>query len=47
MTKAAILYKGEMTFYSTDGAGNTEQIHVKNEIRTFFNIIYKNKLKMD
>ena len=47
MTKAAILYKGKMTFSSTDGAGKTEQLHVKNEIRTFFNIIYKNKLKMD
>ena len=41
MTKAAILYKGEMTFSSTDGAGKTEQLHVKNEIRTFFNIITK------
>ena len=44
MTKAAILYKGEMTFSSTDGAGKTEQLHVKNEIRTFSNTMYKNKL---
>ena len=46
MTKVAILYKGEMTFSSIDGAGKTEQLHVKNEIRTFFNSIYKTKLKM-
>ena len=26
-------------------AGKTEQLHVKNEIRTFSNNIYKNKLK--
>ena len=36
-----------MTFSSIYGAGKTEQLHVKTEIRTFFNIIYKNKLKMD
>ena len=32
---------------STSGAGKIEQLQVKNEIRTFSNTIYKNKLKMD
>ena len=29
----------------TNGAGKTGQLRVKNEIRSFFNIIHKNKLK--
>ena len=29
------------------GAGKTGQLHVKNEIRTLPNTIYKNKLEMD
>ena len=29
------------------GAGKTEQIHVKNELKIFSNTLYKNKLKMD
>ena len=32
---------------SKNGAGKTGQLHVKNEIRTFSHITYKNKLKMD
>ena len=47
MKKEAIIYNGEKTVSSTSGAGKTRQLHVKkNEIRTFSNIIYKNKLKM-
>ena len=36
------------TVSSTNGAEKTEQAHVKkkNEIRSFLNSIYKNKLKM-
>ena len=30
---------------SINGAGKTEKLHVKNEIRTFFYTIHKNKLK--
>ena len=33
---------------STNGAGKTGQLHVKNnKIRSFFNTIQKNKLKMN
>ena len=32
---------------SINGARKTGQLHVKSEIRTFFNTIHKNKLKMD
>ena len=35
------------TVSSVSGAGKIEQLQVKNEIRTFSNTIYKNKLKMD
>ena len=38
------------TVSSISGAGKTGQLHVKvkkNEITTFSNTIYKNKLKMD
>ena len=35
------------TVSSINGAGKTGQLNVKNEIRTFFSTIYKNKLKMD
>ena len=32
---------------STNGAGKTGQLHVKkNEVRSFFDIIYKNNLNM-
>ena len=32
---------------STDGAGKLGQLHVKNEVTSFFNSIHKNKLDMD
>ena len=41
------IYNGENTVSSISGAGKTGQLHVKEEIRTFYNIIYKTKLKMD
>ena len=47
MTKEAKIYNGEKTVPSISGAGKTEQLHVKNKIRTFSNTIHKNKLKMD
>ena len=49
MTKAR-LYNVEKTVFSTND-GKTGQLHVKKErkkeIRSFFNIIHKNKFKMD
>ena len=47
MTEEARIYNGEKTAPSISSAGKTAQPHVKNEIRTFSNTIYKNKLKMD
>ena len=47
MTKEARLYNGGKTVSSINDARNTGQLHVKNEIRTFFNTIHRNKLKMD
>ena len=48
MTKEARLYNGGKTISSTNGAGKSGQLHVKkNEIRSFFNTIHKNKMKMD
>ena len=42
MTKEAILYNGEKTVSSTNDAGKTGQLHVKqNEIRTFINTYTK------
>ena len=32
---------------SIHGAGKTGLLHVKNEIKTLFNTIHKNKLKID
>ena len=47
-TKEAIIYIGEETVSSISGAGKTGQLHVKkNEIRTLFNTVHKNKLIMD
>ena len=44
----ATLYNGEKTVSIINGSGETGQLHVKkNETRTFFNTIHKNKLKMD
>ena len=48
MTKEAKVYNVGKTVFSTNGAGKTGQPHVKkNEIRSFFNSIHKNNLKMD
>ena len=46
MTKEARTYNGEKTASSISGAGKAGQLHVKNEIRTFSDTIYKNKLKI-
>ena len=46
MTKKARIYKGEKTASSISSAGKTGQLHVKNEIRTFSNIIHKDKHKV-
>ena len=45
MTKEARIQNGEKTDSSTHGSWKTEQLHVliKNEIRTPFNTIHKNK----
>ena len=40
-------YIGGRTVSSINGAGIIGHLHVKNEIRTFSNIIHKSKLKMD
>ena len=47
MTKEARIYNEEKTVSSIIGAGKTGQLNVKEEIRTFCNTVYKNKLKMD
>ena len=47
MTKEARIYSGEKTVSSIRGAGNLDSYMYKNEIRTFSNTMYKNKLKMD
>ena len=48
MTKEARLHNVGKTVSSINGAGKTGQPYVKkNEIRSFFNSIHKNKLKMD
>ena len=47
MTKKARIYSDEKTVFPISGAGKTEQLHIKNEIRTFPHTIYKNKLKAD
>ena len=46
MTKEARLYNGGKTFSPINSAGKTGQLHVKYEIRKFFNTVHKNKLKM-
>ena len=46
MTEKAMLNNGEKTVSSSNGVGKTGQLHAKkNEIRTFYNNILKNKLK--
>ena len=48
VTKEARIYNGEKIVSSrVSGAGKTGQLHVQHEIRTLFNTIYKNKLKMN
>ena len=47
MTKEARIYKGEKAVSSISDAGKTEELDVKERIRTLSNTIYKNKLKMD
>ena len=46
MTKEESIYNGEITVFSICGARKTGQLHVKNEIRTFSNIIHKDKHKV-
>ena len=43
----ARIYNGEKRVRSISDAGKTEQHMQNNEIRTIFNTIYKNQLKMD
>ena len=47
LIREARIYNGEKTASSISGAGKTGQLHVKDEIRTMPNTIYKNKLQMD
>ena len=47
LTKEARIYNEEKTVTSKNSAGKTGQLHLKSEIRSFFNTIHKNKLKMD
>ena len=47
MSEKARLHNAGETVSSTNGAGKTGPLHVKNEIRSFFNSKHKNKLKMD
>ena len=45
MTKEARIYNGEKTVPSINNTEKIKQLHVKeNEIRTFSNTMYKNKL---
>ena len=46
MTKQGRRLSGEKTISSKSCARKAGQIHVKNEIRTFSHIIYKNKIKI-
>ena len=45
MTMEARIHNGEKKVSSTSGAKKTGQFHI-DEIRTFFDTIYKNTLKM-
>ena len=50
MSEKARLHNAGETVSSTNGAGKTEQAHVKKkkkEIRSFLNSKHKKKLKMD
>ena len=47
LTKEARIYNGAKIASSINGARKTGQLHVKNEISTPPNTIYKDKLRMD
>ena len=47
LTKEARIYNGEKTISLKSGARKTGQPLEKNESRTLYNTIQKNKLKMD
>ena len=47
MIKEAGLHNVVKIVSSTNDAQKTEQLHVKIEIRLFFNTIHKNKLKVN
>ena len=47
LIKEAKIYNKAKTVSSISAAGKTGQLHVKNEIRTLLNTLYKDKLKMD
>ena len=48
LIKEARIHNGAKTVSSINGAGKTEQLHVKkNELRTLSNTIHNDKLKMD
>ena len=44
LTKDAKIYNREKIVSSINGAGKTEQLHAKNEIRKLPNAIHKDKL---
>jgi len=46
MTKEARLHNAGKIVSSTNSAGNTGQFHAK-KMKSFFNIIHKNKLQID
>ena len=45
LTKCTNIYNGEKMASSVSGVRKTEQLHVKDEIRTFPSMICQNKLK--
>ena len=47
LTKETRIYNGAKIASSINGAGETRQLHEKNEIRTLPNTIHKDKLKVD
>ena len=46
LTKRARIYNGAKTISSLNGAGNTGQLHEKNEIRTLSNTVHKINSKL-
>jgi len=47
MTKEPRIHNGEKTLSSIHGTEKIGQLQEKKEIRTFSNMIHKNKFKMD